>query len=100
MRQIIIWGYSMWNSLKNEVKTNIKDFFKVNGSAAGAIGAAEAGGLDWIGMSEIIQSLVTTGIVIVILAYNIVKTMQLIERMSWEKEERYGRKRTTKNSSK
>lgn len=93
MRQTIIWGYSMWNSLKNEVKTNIKDFFKVNGSAAGAIGAAEVGGLDWIGMSEIIQSFVTTGIVIVILAYNVVKTIQLIERMSWDKEDRQKKRR-------
>ena len=56
MRQIIIWGYSMWNSLKTTAKENIKDFFKVNGAAAGSVGASELGWLDWMGMPELIQS--------------------------------------------
>ena len=91
----------MWNSLKSHVKENIKDFFKVNGTAAGAVGASELGGLDWIGMSEVVQSLATTGIVLVILAYNVVKSIQLYRQMTWEEEDRKNeRKSITKHSSK
>src|SRR5690625_7151857 len=70
MRLIITWGYSMWNTLKTTAKENIKDFFKVNGAAAGSVGASELGWLDWMGMPELIQSWVVTGTVIIIFLYN------------------------------
>lgn len=78
----------MWNTLKREGKENLKDFFKMNGTAAGAVGASELGGLDWIGMSEAIQSTATTGIVVIIFAYNFAKMLQLIIKMGWEREDR------------
>lgn len=88
MRQIIIWGYSMWNSLKTTAKENIKDFFKVNGAAAGSVGASELGWLDWMGMPELIQSWVVTGTVIIIFLYNAGKAVQLYRQITWEKEDR------------
>lgn len=87
----------MWSSLKSHIKENVKDFFKVNGTAAGAIGASELGGLDWVGMSEVIQSLTTTGIVLVILAYNVVKSIQLYRQMIWEQEDRRNGRRSEKS---
>lgn len=87
----------MWNTLKQQAKGHIKDFAKVNGTAAGAVGASELGGLDWIGMTEVVQSLATTGIVVVILAYNVVKSIQLYRQMTWEEEDRLNAKKRSKN---
>lgn len=87
----------MWNTLKQQAKEHIKDFAKVNGTAVGAVGASELGGLDWIGMTEVVQSLATTGIVVVILAYNVVKSIQLYRQMTWEEEDRLNAKKRSKN---
>lgn len=87
----------MWNSLKTTAKENIKDFFKVNGAAAGSVGASELGWLDWMGMPELIQSWVVTGTVIIIFLYNAGKAVQLYQQITWEKEDRRNGQKPSKN---